>query len=93
MIQMLMTVCAAASPYHCKDETMVFADCGLIVDPERNADQRRLPIARLGFRTDPHLKIVEIEAVGGEGHLIQDNAEFRCEVHLGGVSGSGGCPP
>ncbi len=26
MIQMLMTVCAAASPYHCKDETMVFAE-------------------------------------------------------------------
>ena len=29
MIQLLMTVCAAASPYHCKEEAMVFAEPGL----------------------------------------------------------------
>lgn len=31
MIELLMTVCAAWSPYHCKDEALVFSEPGLSV--------------------------------------------------------------
>jgi hypothetical protein len=31
MIELLMVVCFASSPHHCKDEKLVFAEAGLTV--------------------------------------------------------------